>query len=98
MDYHNEEPTQVEVDHNLMVTFCRMLDNSALPPMVVMRMMASALGAIYRQMSSAHQAQECPCGWVPLPSDLEMLQAEMEASARRRPVANLSNMQIAGRA
>jgi len=97
-DQDGSEPTQTEIDHHLMVTFCRTLDSTALQPMTVMRMMASALGAIYRQTSASHHEQVCPCGWQPLPSDVETLLAEIEAAARRPLVPDLSNMQIAGRA
>ena len=97
-DQDRAEPTQAEIDHRLMATFCRTLDSSALPPMTVMRMMASALGAIYRQTSASHHAEECPCGWQPLPSDVETLLVEIEAAARRPPVPDITNMQIAGRA
>ena len=97
-DQNASDPTQAEIDHRLLVTFCRTLDNSSLPPMTVMRMMASALGAIYRQTSESHHAQECPCGWQPLPSDIDVLLAEIEAAARRRAIPDLSSMQIVGRA
>ncbi|EKS28072.1 hypothetical protein [Afipia felis] len=97
-DQDGSEPTQTEIDHHLMVTFCRTLDSTALQPMTVMRMMASALGAIYRQTSASHHEQVCPCGWQPLPSDVETLLAEIEAAARRPLVPDLSNMQIVGRA
>jgi hypothetical protein len=97
-DQDGSEPTQAEIDHRLLVTFCRTLDSSTLPPMKVMRMMASALGAIYRQTSASHHAQECPCGWIPLASDVETLQADIETAARRRAVPDLTNMQIVGRA
>jgi len=61
-------------------------------------MMASALGAIYRQTSASHHAQECPCGWIPLASDVKTLQADIETGARRQPVPDLSSMQLVGRA
>jgi hypothetical protein len=97
-DQDGSELTQAEIDRRLMVTFCRTLDSSTLPPMTVMRMMASAIGAIYRQTSASHHAQECPCGWIPLASDVETLQAEIETAARRQSVPDLSSMQIVGRA
>ena len=90
---------QTDIEQTLMTAFCRSLDGSRLPPMTVMRMMAEALGAVYRQVAAAHRHQACPCGWQPsLESDVESLRATVAAAAEARPIANLDLMQTLGQA
>ncbi len=90
---------QTDLEQTLMTAFCRSLDGSRLPPMTVMRMMAEALGSVYRQVAAAHRNQACPCGWQPsLQSDVESLRATVGAAAEARPMANLDRMQTLGQA
>jgi hypothetical protein len=93
------DTTQGDLDQSLMTTFCRTLDHSRLPPMTVMHMMAAALGAIYRQVATSHQNEECPCGWHPAPaSDIEALQFAVRATAEQQPAPDLRAMPVVGRA
>lgn len=99
LDGDDRQTTQADLDRTLMTTFCRVLDGSRLPPMAVMRMMAEALGSVYRQVAAAHRDQSCPCGWQPTSErDIEAMQAAVGDAATAKPVVNLELMETIGRA
>lgn len=98
-DSSDSRSMQTDLEQTLMTAFCRSLDGSRLPPMTVMRMMAEALGSVYRQVAAAHRSQACPCEWQPsLDSDIESLQATVGVAAEARPKVNLDLMQTIGQA
>jgi hypothetical protein len=98
-DITDEESAQTYLNQAVMTTFCRVLDSSRLPPSVVMRLLASALGSTYREVASAHLDGQCPCGWQPLPAvDIEALRASLEHAATPRPADDLHSMTAVGRA
>ncbi|WP_315833669.1 hypothetical protein [Bradyrhizobium prioriisuperbiae] len=98
-DGDDSQTTQADLDRTLMTTFCRVLDGSRLPPMAVMRMMAEALGSVYRQVAAAHQNQSCPCGWQPTSErDIETMLAAVGDAAMVKPAVNLELMETVGRA
>ena len=89
----------LELQQTLMTTFCRTLDGSRLPPMTVLRMMAEALGGVYRQAAAAHLGQPCPCGWRPsVEADVVTLRTAIGEAAAPRPASDLTWMEAAGRA
>ncbi|MDB5504370.1 MAG: hypothetical protein JWR89_4272 [Tardiphaga sp.] len=70
-----------------------------MPPVVVMRLLASPLGTTYREVAVAHQDGQCPCGWCPLPAiDIETLHAPLEDAAALKRADDLGTMAVAGRA
>jgi len=90
---------QGDLDQALLTMFCRTLDNSRLPPMTVLRMMAEALGATYRQAAAAHLSQPCPCGWRPtVEADVVLLCEAVSAAAMPQPIGDLAWMEAVGRA
>ena len=98
-DITDENSAQTYLDQMVMTTFCRVLDTSRLPPAAVMRLMASALGATYREVAAAHQDGQCPCGWCPLPgADVEAMCTALEDAAAPKRADDLGAMVIAGRA
>ena len=98
-DITDESSAQTYLDQMIMTTFCRVLDTSRLPPTVVMRLIATALGTTYREVASAHLDSQCPCGWQPLPADdIESLRASLEDAAAPKRIAGLASMAVAGRA
>jgi hypothetical protein len=98
-DINDEESAQTYLNQAIMTTFCRVLDSSRLPPSVVMRMMATALGSTYREVAAAHQDGQCPCGWNPLPAiDIEVIRASLEDAAAPRRADDLHSMTAVGRA
>jgi hypothetical protein len=98
-DIGNHASVEADLDRALMTAFCRALETSHLPPVVVMRVMAEALGSVYRQVADAHQNQQCPCGWQPAASrDISLLQSALKAAATRKPADLLSTMTVLGRA
>ena len=77
----DESSAQAYLNQAVMTTFCRVLDSSRLPPVAVMRLLATALGATYREVAAAHQDGRCPCGWCPLPAiDIETLRSSLETA------------------
>ncbi len=98
-DVTDESSAQAYLNQALMTTFCRVLDSSRLPPVAVMRLLATALGATYREVAAAHLDGRCPCGWCPLPAiDIEMLRSSLEDAASPKRVDDLHAMVVAGRA
>jgi len=95
----DESSAQAYLNQAVMTTFCRVLDSSRLPPVAVMRLLATALGATYREVAAAHQDGRCPCGWCPLPAiDIETLRSSLEDAASPKPLDDLQAMEVAGRA
>lgn len=54
-DITDENSAQTYLNQAIMTTFCRVLDSSRLPPDVVMRLLATAIGSTYREVAAAHQ-------------------------------------------
>jgi hypothetical protein len=98
-DISDEDSAQTYLNHAIMTTFCRTLDSSRLPPSVVMRLIATALGSTYREVAAAHQDGQCPCGWKPEPeADIEALRSSLEDAATPRRADDLHSMPAVGRA
>jgi hypothetical protein len=89
-----------EMHRSIMTAFCDVLRTSQLPPMTVMNLAASALGAVYREVAAQHRSDgTCPCGWKPNPpTDIAILQAALAASMEAVPSSDLRTMQAVGRA
>lgn len=72
----DERTAQDQINQVIMATFGRTLSKTHLPPVVVLRMIASALGKTYADAAAAHQHGRCGCGWQPAPqSDVELLRS-----------------------
>jgi hypothetical protein len=98
-DITDESSAQTYLDQAIMTTFCRVLDTSRMPPAEVMRMLAKALGATYREVAAAHHDGQCPCGWCPVPAlDVESMRSSLVAAAAPKRAEDLFEMLVAGRA
>jgi hypothetical protein len=98
-DITDESSAQNYLDQAIMTTFCRVLDTSRLPPVTVLRMIATAIGATYRDVAAAHHDGQCPCGWCPvLALDVETLVSSLEDAIAPKRVDDLHAMVVAGRA
>jgi hypothetical protein len=98
-DITDERSAQSYLNQAIMTTFCRVLDTSRLSPVVVMRMIATAIGATYCDVAAAHHDGQCPCGWCPVPAlDLEALRSSLEDAAAPKRIDDLFAMVAAGRA
>lgn len=98
-DVADESSAQAYLHQAMMTTFCRVMDSSRLPPVVVMRLLAAALGSTYREVAAAHQDGRCPCGWCPLPAiDIETLRSSLEDAASPKRIDDLQSMEAVGRA
>ena len=96
----DSESAGAEMHRSIMTAFCDVLRTSGLPPMTVMSLAASALGAVYKEVADQHGADGgCPCGWQPnRRTDIAALQAALAASMEAVPAADLRIMQAVGRA
>jgi hypothetical protein len=96
----DSEAAGAEMHRSIMTAFCEVLRTTKLPPMTVMNLAASALGAVYREVADQHRCDGgCPCGWKPDPhADVEALQAALAATTQAIPLADLRAMQTVGRA
>jgi hypothetical protein len=93
----DQQIAQEQVNRVMMATFCRTLNNTRLPPVDVMRMIAGALGKAYADIAAAHQQGRCPCGWQPSPvADVESLRSALACAVV--PDDDLLSMPIVGRA
>jgi len=94
------ESAGAEMHRSIMIAFCDVLRTTRLPPMTVMGLAASALGAVYKEVADQHRSDgACPCGWKPnLHVDVEALHAALAATAQAIPSVDLHAMQAVGRA
>jgi len=94
------ESAGAEMHRSIMMAFCDVLRTTRLPPMTVMSLAASALGAVYKEVADQHRSDgACPCGWTPnLHADVEALQAALAATTQAIPSVDLRAMQAVGRA
>jgi hypothetical protein len=89
-----------EMHRSIMMAFCDVLRTTRLPPMTVMSLAASALGAVYKEVAEQHRSDGgCPCGWKPdLPADIEALQSALASTTQTVPSVDLRAMDAVGRA
>ena len=96
----DSESAGAEMHRSIMIAFCDVLRTTQLPPMTVMSLAASALGAVYKDVADQHRCDGgCTCGWKPnLRADVEALQAALAAKTQTVPSSDLRVMEAAGRA
>ena len=96
----DSESAGAEMHRSIMIAFCDVLRTTKLPPMEVMSLAASAVGAVYKEVADQHRSDGgCPCGWKPdLHADVEALQAALAATIQAIPSADLRAMQAVGSA
>lgn len=93
------EEAQAHIRATVMNEICEVMHKTGLPPMVVMRLVAQAIGSIYRETADTHSGPSaCGCGWRPNEGDVDVLCQALLAACTRRPRRDLATMQIAGRA
>ena len=96
----DSESAGAEMHRSIMMAFCDVLRTTRLPPMTVMSLAASALGAVYKEVAEQHGSDGgCPCGWRPdLRADIEALQSALAATTQAIPSVDLRAMHAVGRA
>lgn len=89
-----------DLNQTIASAFTRVQHGAQLHPMLVLRLAAEAVGALYRDMAAAHvQDPHCPCGWRPDATyDLDMLGAALARQAVVPNSLDLRVMQPAGEA
>lgn len=103
LDDHDRRADEAEaiLRTAIMNGFSDAMRKSGLPPMVVLRLAARAVGSVYREAADAHSGPHaCGCGWCPQDgADVDLLcSALLSAATRRRHRRDLAAMQVAGRA
>ena len=95
-----QEETEAHIRATVINELCRVMRNTGLPPMAVLRLAARSIGTIYREMADAHGGVEpCTCGWRPHHStDIEVLCMALMTACERHHVHDLRQMRIAGTA
>jgi hypothetical protein len=74
----DQRTAQDQLNRVLMAAFCRTLNNTRLSPIVVMRMIAEAVGKTYADVATTHQTEQCPCGWQPsVAMDIQTMRAAL---------------------
>lgn len=96
----DSESAGAKMHRSILTAFCDVLRTTQLPPITVMSLAASALGAVYKEVADQHRCDDgCPCGWKPSPpADVEALQAALAATMQAVPSADLRVMQVVGHA
>ena len=89
-----------EMHQCIMTAFCDVLRTTQLPPMTVISLAASALGAVYKEVADQHRSEGgCPCGWEPILVRMSKLcRQRWRATTQAIPSADLRVMQAVGRA
>jgi len=95
-----EEIAREKMRQAVLCAFCSIMQTTRLRPMMVLRLAAQAVGAIYKEVATVHRhADTCPCGWEPrADADVEALQIAIATAAAVQPVSDLRWLKIAGRA
>lgn len=95
-----QEQAREHIRATIMNEFCEVMRTSGLPPMVMMRLAAQSVGAVYREMAAAHSgADPCPCGWRPNEThDIELMSSALRTACKRTPGFDLVAMEVVGRA
>ncbi len=61
-----ETMAREKMRHAVLCAFCHVAQTTGLKPMAVLGLAASAIGAIYKDVATAHICNDdCPCGWEP---------------------------------
>ena len=95
-----QEEAQAHIRATIMNEFCRVMNQSGLPPMAVMRLAAQPVGSIYREVAETHSGPNaCPCNWRPNEqTDVDVLCTALLAAIRFKPVQDLRAMRPIGSA
>jgi hypothetical protein len=82
----------------VLCAFCHVVQTTGLKPMAVLGLAASAIGAIYKDVATAHVCNDdCPCGWQPQTDpDIQTLQRAIATEAKQQ--TDLRWLKVAGKA
>ncbi len=94
------ETARGELQRTVMAAFCKTLHGGDLAPIVVLGLIAEAVGAAYREVADAHRGDNaCPCPWRPdAEADIALLQNALAEVAAAADLMDLRFVAIAGRA
>ena len=94
------ETARGELQRTVMTAFCKVLHGGNLAPIVVLGLIAEAVGAACREVADAHRGDDaCPCPWRPdTEADIALLQNALAEVALAANAMDLRFVAIAGRA